>query len=57
MDTPEPHAKHIARLRRLDRVIMTGGFTLMIAGLIYLAYLTLVVHRMAAQLAAMGERF
>ncbi len=57
MDTPEPHAKHMARLRRLDRVIMTGGFTLMIAGLIYLAYLTLEVHLMAVRMAAMVGRF
>ena len=57
MDTPEQQAKHMARLRRLDRAIMTGGLTLMLAGLGYLGYCTLVVHRLHAQLAAMVGRF
>ncbi len=57
MDTPEQHAKHMARLRMWDRLIIIGGFTLMIAGLGYLHYCTMVIHRLQAQLAAMVARF
>jgi len=57
MDTPDQQAKHMARLRRLDRAIITGGFAYMLAGLGYLGYLTMVVQRCHAQLAAMVELF
>jgi len=40
-----------------DRLIIIGGFTLMIAGLGYLHYCTMVIHRLQAQLAAMVARF
>ena len=39
-----------------DRLIIIGGFAYMTAGLIYLAYLTLEVHRLQAQLAALVAR-
>ncbi len=38
MDTPDQQAQRMARLRRLDRAIIIGGFAWMTAGLIYLAY-------------------
>ena len=39
-----------------DRVIIIGGFAYMLAGLGYLGYLTMVVQRCHAQLAAMVGR-
>jgi hypothetical protein len=40
-----------------DRLVVIGGFVYMTAGLIYLAWCTLEVHRLQAHMAALVGRF